>query len=139
MYTTGVKFGIAWMLFRALLLVCCVTLGNSFLLTILVTPSSFFQFDTFCFRIPAYLLSVQNTAQSSAVLGFSYCSINISEEKERSASLWLLLSAVPLHSRGYCIQVDMKFGNRRKKDFSKNHPPAPSTWCGSCCWEASCV
>lgn len=84
------------MLCHALLLVYCVTLVNSFLLTIFVPPSLFLTFDNFHFWTLPYFLSVQNIAQSSAVLGYSYCGRSISEEKERSTSLRLLLGAVSI-------------------------------------------
>lgn len=27
----------------------------------------------------------------------------------------------------------------RKKGSSQSGPPAPSGWCGSCCWETGCL
>lgn len=100
------------MLLCVLLLVCCVISANSFLLAIfLFLPLAVILSDNFLFRALPCFLSVQNIVQSSSVLGFSYCSVNISEEKESSTSLQLFLGAFPLHFRGYRGQADMKFGN----------------------------
>lgn len=89
------------MLLCVLLLVCCVIPANSFLLAIfLFLPLAVILSDNFLFRALPCFLSVQNIVQSSSVLGSSYCSVNISEEKESSTSLQLFLGAFPLHFRG---------------------------------------
>lgn len=58
--------------------------------------SLFLTFDNFHFWTLPYFLSVQNIAQSSAVLSSRYCGGSISEEKDRSTSLRLLLGAVSI-------------------------------------------
>lgn len=84
----------------------------------LCTPSGFFPFDTCGSWTLSYFLSVQNIAQSSPVLvTVAY----ILEKRRREAFFSGCCSVFPLHSREYCGQVDMKFGNGQQEKglFSK--------------------
>lgn len=122
------KFGIVWMLCHALLLVYCVTLVNSFLLTIFVPPAHFF-WHLIIFTFGHFCTFCLCRTQHRAALFLAPVTVAEALVKRKREALLSGCSSVlfPLHSRGdtaFRLTCNLEMGRRKKKKwlFSKWSP-----------------